>query len=496
MTVPFPGESIGLSYTDGVNFDSIWLRGGRGGQPPYATIAPGDEWRAWVDPGTQNYLEDASAPVVASWVVETIGGAGTLHAAWGFDPMFGDPSAPAPNDLGSQAVTGTQTVVFTTTLTAADIMDGTAPAMLLLTCTSGSVDVQQIKLRVWPPEGVAGGWVTHPGWDTEPNPVYPVAAYVPRGTVTHADEREAAWNAAAVDAASGGAGAGTGPHDVSPDGSTTESLTIAGVTRRVITPDAPPYIAMTTSLDGTNASVTFYPNGVLARIGVPVDPDSYSPVAPDLVEGVDWIIPPEEVPGEVDAYVFEWDDPRTHTWLNAAATIYLGGEAAGDVFGVGAFMVGPTLSQWNTTTDPVTGIGTSRQFNADMVDGGTLAPSELGPTITTVPLAVGDDYTILAFSHAMTTTVISWPGYPPFIGDDGGRLNGWEAHLGVGDPYSSSFAPMVDVVHLPPYRAWSPTVAPVHKLRQYHRDDGLGVAPRRAYGGASRNKTRRAYGYT
>lgn len=32
-------------------------------------------------------------------------------------------------------------------------------------------------------------------------------------------------------------------------------------------------------------------------------------------------------------------------------------------------------------------------------------------------------------------------------------------------------------------------------LRQFHRDDGLGVAPPRAFGGASRIRTGRAYGY-
>ena len=35
----------------------------------------------------------------------------------------------------------------------------------------------------------------------------------------------------------------------------------------------------------------------------------------------------------------------------------------------------------------------------------------------------------------------------------------------------------------------------VTKLRQLHRDDGLGVTPPRAFGGASRIRTGRAYGY-
>jgi len=35
----------------------------------------------------------------------------------------------------------------------------------------------------------------------------------------------------------------------------------------------------------------------------------------------------------------------------------------------------------------------------------------------------------------------------------------------------------------------------VSKVRQYHRDDGQGVTPPRAFGGASRIRTGRAYGY-
>lgn len=490
---PFPGESLGLSYTDGVNFDSVWLRGGRGGEPPSATITTGDEWRAWVDPGTQNYLEDPGTPVVASWVVETVGGSGTLQAAWGFDPMFGDPSAPAPNDLGSQSVTGTQTVVFTTTLTAADIMDGDYPVMLLLTCPTGSVDVQQIKLRVWPPEGVAGGWVDMPAWDTEPNAVATAGAFVGRGTATYDGEREAAWNAAAADSASGGAVGAAGPHPVSALGLTVASDVIAGVTRQTVFPDVPPVINMSTSFSGINASVDFNPHGALVRLSG-VNADDYSAVAPDKVEGVDWIIPPTEVPGEVDAYLFQWDGERDRVWINSAATVVVGGEAPGDTLGVGSFMVGVTMAQWTTTTDPITGIGTDRWFNEDMVDIGALAPSGMSDTVTEIPIGAGDDYTVLAFSHAMASTVISWPGYPPFTGSAGTRSQNWVAHLGVGDPYSSGFQPMATVVHMPPYRVWSPTVVRRAPHLIFDRSDDLGAGAAFVYGRDTRQSSGLVYG--
>jgi hypothetical protein len=45
----------------------------------------------------------------------------------------------------------------------------------------------------------------------------------------------------------------------------------------------------------------------------------------------------------------------------------------------------------------------------------------------------------------------------------------------------------------PPVRYWGPFAT--RPLRQFHRDDGLGVTPLRAFGGASRIRTGRAFGY-
>ena len=154
--IPFPGESVILgnavdltSGSDGTLYTDIVAREGS------RSLGPGGEWRAWVYPGEVDYLEEPGADVVVSFVVEILSGAGTLSAAWGFDPTYSDEAAATPNSLGTHVVAGTQTLVLTTTLSADDVLNHPDAFHLRLDGVSGTVEVQQVKLRVWPTAGIA-----------------------------------------------------------------------------------------------------------------------------------------------------------------------------------------------------------------------------------------------------------------------------------------------------------------------------------------------------
>lgn len=108
-----------------------------------------------------------SDAAVVSWVVETgPASAGTLVLASGLDPDWtGSDPADATQPLGSFAVSGAQTLVAGPTgLTVADLLAYDAEPIVLVACTSGSVEIVQVKLRVWPPGGAAGAWEAGPAW--------------------------------------------------------------------------------------------------------------------------------------------------------------------------------------------------------------------------------------------------------------------------------------------------------------------------------------------
>jgi len=137
--------------------------------------------------------------------------------------------------------------------------------------------------------------------------------------------------------------------------------------------------------------------------------------------------------------------------------------------------------------------------DVDLIDAGTPLPLPAADAVTqtTISLPTDGRYIVAHGSHTAATTAPTWPGTGSGI--LGGPLVGvrWEMHFGDGDPTSGDWLPIKTYAHMPPYRVWSPeaVVAVVSKVRQFHRDDGLGVTPPRAFGGASRIRTGRAYGY-
>lgn len=129
------------------------------------TVEAGAAFIAGVEAEPLN-LTDTDAAVV-SWVIETgPASAGTLTVASGLDPDWtGSDPADATQPLGSFEVAGEQTIVAgPTSLTVADLLTFAAEPIALVTVTSGVVEVVQVKLRVWPPGGAGGSWVSGPAW--------------------------------------------------------------------------------------------------------------------------------------------------------------------------------------------------------------------------------------------------------------------------------------------------------------------------------------------
>jgi hypothetical protein len=196
------------------------------------------------------------------------------------------------------------------------------------------------------------------------------------------------------------------------------------------------------------------------RVNTPADFGEY---------GLDYTWPPDEVPGDLG--VDPLADPTT-AWGNYTLTT-------------------------NSLTIYTDGSGGSATVHALTV------PDEafVDPSLVTFPAHAGVDVAALSSSTGLSMpdarTVLVSLAHPFLVAAPlyGGTAGAWN----VGSTTIVA-APVVDsTVTIPNYRYWSPTAVeegPLPKLRQYHRDDGRGVAPRRAYGGASRVHTRRAYGYT
>ena len=138
-----------------------------------------------------------SDPAVLSWVVETADdSAGSVNfkagrdAGWPLDPKR------ATEDLGTVTVSGRQTIVLRQTVfTAADVFapDGPAPT-LLVRPVAGSVSIRQIRLRVWPPNGPTGQWVSAPGFTQTGSARRLLAHSLELQTsTTHPDNHVPAW---------------------------------------------------------------------------------------------------------------------------------------------------------------------------------------------------------------------------------------------------------------------------------------------------------------
>lgn len=442
----FYGESIGIDRFTNLSgsavaaLEDVQLRAGS------ATFTAGDSTRFATDLG-YDYLEPGD-PASVSWVVEVLSGSGTLTFAEG----IGDTAT----SLGSRTVTGPAQVVVPSSVIAAANVIADIDARLLLTCTSGTLVVQQVKLRVWPPEGAGGGWSDpYPSWAGE------APANGSRVERTVSADTSGAGSAAAewADVIALAQAQVDDPWSIPP--------TPVSSPLRVDLAAGTTFIASIEG-GGTSAGSFVLTVSAFAAIGGTGEGPEIDP-ALGLVDGVDYIWPPDEVNFDSAAMI---DALGARSWEWANVGVYLRGDPGTD--GTVLLAVEGAPSDLDFTSWPDT----------------SASALSLGQNAVTMPPG---DVAVFAESH-------SWLfDGPDFPGGTNAReeSDGWGIALGVGDPDDEDFAPLSVRVTFPAYRLWSPTAVTVtvSKLKQVHRDDGYGVTPTRARGASSRTSTNRARAY-
>lgn len=429
--IPFPGESRAVEdavvIDGGEDWTLSWDISHRAWRfsptaPGHRVISSGEEWRAWVYPGSfGSYMEGPGEDVVVSWVVEVLSGTVTLSAAEGFDPAYGDTSLVPSVSLGSHTVTGPATLVIPSTFTGADVWGSDDALMLVLAATSGNADIQQVKLRVWPPGGALGGWGDlQPGFNSSSADAqvrYVNPADTISGSASNTDP-EAAWDAAYAAFTA----------DV-----TAESASAS----RTISATAPGacYARQTMAqpvLGTYSAGHELVPNTVILY---GADWTTFYPISSSLVEEVDWIVPPNEVFSDTLAFAQQIGSGSTG-WLNAEVTV----SATGDM--------------------PGEGVAMSEAGDFTPVGGAVTVPLLHGAASGTVALDTSGKDIAVTISHGIATGSGSvWPGWTPGAVSPNVRE----------DVINYSFGDVETYAVLPSYRAWSPTATVVPPLRQRNR---------------------------
>jgi hypothetical protein len=462
--IPFPGESsavdrrYNLVGTPVAVVDDIQVRAGS------STFTAGDSVKLVSNLRTF-YLDDP-AGVSVSWVVEVLSGSGVLSLSEGLRPTSGS-GEPAGTSLGSHTVTGPTTLVVpSVAISAGDVFDYIDYGHLHLTCVSGTVEVQQVKLRVWPSAGVAGGWSDlYPSWGAE-SPVN--GRYVNRNVTEFTASSAgsvAEWDAVFV---------ATQTHaneavDVAPSTNTGalsfQTLGNVNVTEDIFTGDS----------SGAIDLFTIAVAVARAQQDPGIDPDL------GLVEGVDWIVPPNEVALDLAEIVDPTSPDVGREWVNTSVVVVgsTTGSASGPDYGA------PSLSvtEYTATDDPFVTL-----------------PVSTWPDLTATTLAAGE--TALSVPDAdqlLFAASFSWMVETP---DHPGGLNvellaDWVWSLGSGDPVSEDFQRLGVHYTYPSYRVWNPeAVATVRRVvRHGIRNDGLfSTAPRR-WGQESSYQTGRVGGH-
>jgi len=438
--IPFPGESAPLDWanvTAGTPFadegDAIRLRAGS------ATVVAGD---AFVVGFYDHHYLEAGADAVFSAVVETLAGSsGVLRLSGGPDATWDLDDGPASvYDLGDHTVTGASTIVVPLPwVTVADYLDEDVETAVRVECLSGSVVVQQVKLRIWPPAGVVGGWSADPFVQAPQDKNPDIANYVGR-TITDLMPTQSGFRAALADLTTGAVAAG--------------GFYITGG-------------QMYASSDEST------PVGVSGGFGA-----AYVRRLPGGLSGPGfdeegWIYPPAEVWTDDDRVVFQPTGPDSFVWLQPVATVATGGGELDGLFHIDTAEVDEHHPAGTTYVSFV--VGTNL---------GTVGHTGTDTTFTDLALPEFDA------PHLLVT--IWHDGHFADIAETGGA----QARLTYGQTVDEVEWDRLLYRWTPaPYRYWNPAAVVVTKLRQLHRDDGLGVAPPRAFGGASRIRTGRAYGY-
>lgn len=453
--IPFPGASLPAQESwssegggDPSLTDDVLRRGGRGGLPGHRVITPGTEWRSWAYTGDAQYLEEDDLDLDCSWVLEVLGGAGELAVSWGRDPGYlFETSGALANDGGTLTVTGPGTYLVPTDYTGAEVaaFDG-GLFTLRIVSVSGSVDVQQIKLRAWPAGGPLGGW-SEPQSTFETDPISPVARTAVVGfsgygeSTVLADAWAQAREAYHADVAnrSGAAsrqfiqGAGATPM--------TQQMAIVG--------NFGNYGARFESFAGQTILVG------------PNPADRY-PISGELQERTDWIVPPNEVRLDPPALVQQLGAPEVR-W---------GGQI--DVQDIDDPNVPGRQTAAVTSGDFVSDVPGEHWYSFPVV---TAPEAPVG----TIPLPGPGRMLLLQTHHS-----IAQGAADEFPGGTSPGVFGYSRS----DPGIVGVGLVRAYVQMPAYRVWDPAGAPDLLIDPPHRligrGDGLGMGSGRVFATGTR----------
>jgi hypothetical protein len=399
--------------------------------------------------------------VVASFVV-VCSGTGTLRLSTGLDTDLDlvDPGL-ASTPLGTHTVSGDTVVVATLPSFDVDAYLATPGyTVAFVECLSGSVVIQQIKLRLWPPGGAVGGWADGAAFEATTIPNIASAAQVDGGIDTGTEvggDAFSAWLIAAqllVDL--------TAPGDA-------RALDPATIPLSAIEASAQVFASVTE----VEVDAEFHANaqgrltGSIAQQADPVE--TAQDRALDTLPGtwgLDFMWPPDEVPGD---YGVQLVGTPTTAWGESVLTTVV-------------------------LTPMTDGTGGQPRVIVTPLDDEAFVDRSL----VTLPLADGDPIPILGgttnLDLPVSRTVLVSMSHPSLL--TAPLYAGTAGAYALGVLGSEVSATLEDsIVTVPGFRYWAPTVVARRVLRQLHRDDGQGVTPPRAFGGASRIRTRRAYGY-
>lgn len=477
---PYPGESIGCpdAWSSGAAgwdlYRSIWWRGGAYDGAPSATLSAGVEWRAWAYHYAATYMQaaDDDTPLEVSWVLEVVGGSGTVDVYDFDDAAFAEDTTHTGHTyLGTLTISGPGTYLMPTasftrpTLRTAGSTGGALEVRLV--GASGSVDVQQVKLRAWPVGGPLGGWS---------------GDYIQAATAA-----PLTFLRQVIGLPSG-----------SPTTYPTQAAFRSALTGLTVVTDTTPTTAAGI-VGATMNAVYNHPSGTTEVSGGPglvyfkATTGNYDPPG---TEGVDWVRAPEEVAGDY-LHVVDAPDNGLIVWVQQVASAF----NAAQVFGSDGVTYYYSEGSAHLTIAPVAAPLAIGDPVYPLLGTGTPVQSYAGHGVSPVASYTEDATMPAGLQAEQLYRLLMWhDGHLADIDlpDRGVDFSGGGSAVtlqrgketGTLDPLAAQWQPS-------PYRYWSPTAVVVTEshLRQVHRDDGFGITPRRARGASSRAATNRARAY-
>ena len=446
--IPFPGESMNVSFASGVSAGDIRYREG-------SAVLSG-EWVVWFS-GIPALFEDPSG-VVTYWAIEVLAGSGTIALEDANTPTLGVPSNPT-TPIGSYPVVGPMTLVVPTlSFGASDLYLGppdvrTGYPMLRLTSSDG-ITIQQVKLRVWPAAGVLGGY----------SGAYQAPAVEKEARVSRRGPGSFGASVVAAD------GLDFAPAQAAFRAELAATVT-SGSLGDVPTGDEVVLGGVAFGSDGEEGGFGDRAAGALGAAYVRRDPEDFPPAPPGTF-GVDWIDPPDEVSGEPLPVVGD----AVYSWVQGTITLRA---------------VPAQLSE----TDPTIGYPADGSFHVGVVElaaadpagtsvmslvaGAAASLAQPGPVIDAAPLsvAVTTNVTLPEFDEGDVLRVAVWhDGHLAFI--DAiyfYALTAYSAGYSAAELLNgllvgAELSPLTYLYYPPPFLYWLPEAVPeVPPLRQRNR---------------------------